>query len=47
MAMLRQMQERKEMELHWTETENQLADVLTKKGVCPLKLLRVLSTAHL
>lgn len=46
-SMLREMQERGEMELSWTDTENQLADVLTKRGVNSLKLLRVLSTGHL
>ena len=47
MAMLREMQERGEVLLSWTETENQLADVLTKRGVNSLKLQRVLSTGHL
>ena len=47
MSMLRQMQDRNEVKLFWTETSNQLADVLTKKGVCSLKLLRVLSSGHL
>ena len=46
-SMLREMQERGEMELSWTEKENQLADVLTKRGVNSLKLQRVLSTGHL
>ena len=41
------MQERGEMELSWTDTENQLADVLTKRGVNSFKLLRVLSTGQL
>ena len=47
MSMLREMQERGEMELTWTEKENQLADVLTKKGANSLKLLSVLSTGQL
>ena len=47
MSMLREMQERGEMELRWTENEYQLADVLTKRGVNPLKLLRVFSTGRL
>ena len=46
-AMLKQMQERKEMELKWTESENQLADVLTKRGVCGLNLTRVITEGHL
>ena len=46
-AMLKEMQERGEMVLHWTETTNQLADPLTKKGVPTLDLLKVVSTGHL
>ena len=45
--MLKEMQERKEIELKWTESEHQLADVLTKKGVCGLNLSRVITTGHL
>ena len=47
MAMLREMQDKDEMNLSWTETHNQLADVLTKRGVNPLKLQKVLSAGHL
>ena len=47
MAMLREMQDRGEMKLSWTETHNQLADALTKRGANPLKLLNVLSTGQL
>ena len=46
-AMLQQMQERNEVELRWTESGNQLADVLTKKGVCGMNLSRVITTGHL
>ena len=46
-AMLKQMQERKEIILRWTESENQLADVLTKKGVSPLNLSRVITSGQL
>ena len=46
-AMLKEMQERGEMVLHWTDTKEQLADPLTKKGVSTLNLLKVVSTGHL
>ena len=46
-AGLKEMQERGEMVLHWTDTKNQLADPLTKKGVPTLDLMKVLSTGHL
>ena len=46
-AMLKQMQERNEIYLRWTESEHQLADVLTKKGVCGMNLSRVITTGHL
>ena len=46
-AMMKQMQEREEIELKWTESGNQLADVLTKRGVCGLNLTRVITEGHL
>ena len=46
-AMLKQMQERDEIYLRWTESEHQLADVLTKKGVCGMNLSRVITSGHL
>ena len=46
-AMLKQMQERSEIVLQWIDTKEQLADVLTKKGVSPMNLLHVITTGHL
>ena len=47
MAAIREMSDNKEIIVNWVRTENQLADVLTKRGVNSLKLLRVFSTGHL
>ena len=41
-SMLRQMQEKKEIKICWTKTQNQLADSLTKKGAPFLQLLATL-----
>ena len=42
LSLVREMLERKEMELVWVEAKHQLADVLTKGGASGLPLLKVL-----
>ena len=42
-AAIKEARERKEVkDVIWVSTENQLADVLTKKGVSPIRLLAAL-----
>ena len=47
MSALRQMCERKEVELQWIATSNQLADALTKAGASKQKLLNILKKGSL
>ena len=46
-SMLRQMQEKNEIKICWTRTQNQLADSLTKKGAPFLQLLTTLKEGKL
>ena len=47
MATLRQMSDRKEVEVIWIPTQQQLADVLTKEGVDKRKLMKAVSEGEL
>ena len=47
MAALREMIEKKELDLKWVRTDQQLADVLTKAGANKQKLVEALSTGSL
>ena len=42
MSIVREMLEKKEMELAWVDTKEQLADVLTKKGASSQLLMKTL-----
>ena len=44
---LREMHDKGEVNFRWIEGDNQLADVLTKRGATKKKLLNVLTEAHL
>ena len=47
-GMLKEMILRKEIQkAHWVDTKHQLADVLTKRGASPRKLIEVLQEGHL
>ena len=47
MSIVREMLERKEIELVWVEAKKQLADVLTKRGASSLTLLKILQEGFL
>ena len=47
MSALRQMSERKEVEIKWISAQHQLADVLTKEGSDKRKLMRVIENGKL
>ena len=47
MSALRQMQDRKEINVSWLSTSEQLADVLTKSGANKQKLIDVLSQGNI
>ena len=46
-AVLKQMVQKGELKLFWVESKAQLADVLTKRGVNPLKIARVFESGTL
>ena len=46
MAVLRDMIDKQEVTMEWTQTENQLGDILTKKGVNNNQLREVISRGH-
>ena len=43
MAAIREAKESEELEIKWTNSSNQLADVLTKKGASPIPLCKTVS----
>ena len=45
-ARLRQMVERKEIDVTWVEGNRQIADSLTKRGASSQRLLEVLQNSH-
>ena len=47
LAAIREMQEQSEISIRWISKENQLADVLTKKGAQCNKLLSTLQNGNL
>ena len=47
MSIVREMLERKEINLTWVETKEQIADVLTKNGASNTKLLKTLQEGFL
>ena len=48
LSLIKQMIERKEVEaVQWVEGQYQLADSLTKKGVNPIKLLKVVQSGNI
>ena len=47
LAAIREMQEQSEISIRWISKENQLADVLTKKGAPCNKLLSTLQNGNL
>ena len=47
LAILKQMVAEDELKVIWTESKNQLADILTKKGVNSFKLMKVFENGSL
>ena len=47
MAVIRQMVSREELRLEWCSTDQQISDVLTKKGASSEMLRDVLANGHL
>ena len=46
-ARIREMASLKELFPHWCQKEDQLADVMTKRGACPGRLLETFATSSL